>query len=171
MPVRLGKREHSGFSVNPKSTIISQLLQVPMATDLASGEKTSWFGWKESLWISILSMPSHIPWWKAKYPKLLVSQVFFVVSTWKGPKISHYNSQGSIHSMWNFHITFSEQNESPSVHAVSSFSLEFRFSSIRKESLEAWQDPNHHVRNIRWIQGVFEVFHSLNASVDLWTMN
>lgn len=76
MPVRLGQREHSGFSVNPKSTIILQLLQVPMATDLASGEKTSWFGWKESLWISILSMPSHIPWWKAKYPKLLVSHVF-----------------------------------------------------------------------------------------------
>ncbi len=47
MPVCLGKRERSGFSVNPKSTIISQLLQVPMATDLASGEKTSWFGWKD----------------------------------------------------------------------------------------------------------------------------
>lgn len=39
-----GWGEHGGFSVNPKPTIISQLLQVPMATDLASGEKTSWFG-------------------------------------------------------------------------------------------------------------------------------
>lgn len=39
-----GEEKTQGVSANPKSTIISQLLQVPMATDLASGEKTSWFG-------------------------------------------------------------------------------------------------------------------------------
>lgn len=101
-----------GGENNPKSTIISQLLQVPMATDLASGEKDQ-LVWLESLvllWKSILLVPSSIPWWKAnqEYPKLLVSQVI-VISSWKGLNLSHYPNvtvTDQFLKVHTFHVTF-----------------------------------------------------------------
>ncbi len=71
-----GKERTQRFLCEPK---INHHLAAPSSSHgnrFGIWRRTSWFGWKDSLWISILSMPSHIRWWKAKYPKLLVSRVF-----------------------------------------------------------------------------------------------
>lgn len=76
------------------------------------------------------------------------------------------------HFPCKLHIAFSEQNKSLSLPARSSFSLEF--SSIREESFGmAWQDPNHHIQNVRctWKESHQRCFWSngcVHISVRWW---